>query len=69
VTEGERIIEVLTALQSCNRDDGERILALHAQLPDNLSTAVMCYGVEATLAAIRDDPELLNHVGPMRQAR
>jgi len=62
MTEEQRILQILATMK---RSDPDEVLRLHQQLPRKLSTAIMVYGLDATTEAIRDDPELLNHVGAM----
>jgi hypothetical protein len=45
--------------------DPDEVLCLHEQLPKKLSHAIMCYGLGAATEAIRNNPSLLDHVGPM----
>ena len=69
MTEEQRMMEILTQLEAWDGHDADEVLRLHDQLPEKLSHSILLYGVEATIATIRDDAELLNHVGPMKRAR
>jgi hypothetical protein len=58
----QRILEILTKMKG---SDSDEVLCLHEQLPKKLSHAIMCYGLGAATEAIRNNPSLLDHVGPM----